>query len=64
MKNLSFLLPCRIESEDRLRNVITSITYLLSNFPESKVIIKEVDAHSHFGFRAFPEIKNIQTHQT
>jgi hypothetical protein len=57
MKNLSFLLPCRIESEDRLRNVITSITYLLSTFPDSNVIVKEVDSHSHFKFRALPEIK-------
>jgi cellulose synthase/poly-beta-1,6-N-acetylglucosamine synthase-like glycosyltransferase len=57
MKNLTFLLPCRIESEDRLRNVITSTTYLLKNFPESKVILKEVDSHSHFKFRALPVIK-------
>jgi len=57
MKNLSFLLPCRIESEDRLRNVITSITYLLSTFPDSNVVVKEVDSHSHFKFRALPEIK-------
>ncbi len=57
MKDLTFLLPCRIESEDRLKNVITSVTYLLKNFPESKVIIKEVDTHSHFKFRALPVIK-------
>lgn len=58
MKELTFLLPCRIESEDRLRNVVTSVTYLLKNFPESKVIIKEVDNHSHFKFRAYPIICN------
>lgn len=57
MKDLTFLLPCRIESEDRLRNVITSTTFLLKNFPESKVILKEVDEHSHFKFRALPIIK-------
>ena len=56
MKDLTFLLPCRIESEDRLRNVVTSVTYLLKNFPESKVILKEVDTHSHFKFRALPTI--------
>ena len=57
MKDLTFLLPCRIESEDRLRNVITSTTYLLKNFPEAKVILKEVDERSHFKFRALPVIK-------
>ena len=57
MKDLTFLLPCRIESEDRLKNVITSTTYLLKNFPEAKVILKEVDTRSHFKFRALPIIK-------
>jgi predicted glycosyltransferase involved in capsule biosynthesis len=58
MKDLTFLLPCRIESEDRLRNVVTSVSYLLHHFPEAKVIVKEVDSHSHFKFRAFPAIRN------
>ena len=30
----------------------------MRNFPESKVIIKEVDTHSHFKFRAYPAISN------
>ena len=34
MKDLTYLLPCRIETDDRLRNVITSVTYILKNFPE------------------------------
>jgi hypothetical protein len=54
---IDFLMPCRIESEDRLRNVVTSVTYLLTNFPQSNVIIKEVDSHSHFKFRVLPTIK-------
>jgi cellulose synthase/poly-beta-1,6-N-acetylglucosamine synthase-like glycosyltransferase len=58
MKDLTFLLPCRIESEDRLRNVVTSVTFILKNYPESKVILKEVDTHSKFKFRALPSIRN------
>jgi len=57
MNDLTFLLPCRIESEDRLRNVVTSVTHLLNRFPESKVLVKEVDTRSHFKFRALPVIK-------
>lgn len=57
MNDLTFLIPCRIESEDRLRNVITSVTYLLKNFPESKVLIKEVDVDSNFKLKALPVIK-------
>ena len=64
MKDLTFLLPCRIESEDRLKNVVTSVTYLLKNFPEAKVLVKEVDSHSHFKFRALPSIqKYVDTSQ-
>lgn len=59
MMDLTYILPCRIESEDRLKNVITSVSYLLKNFPEAKVIVKEVDTHSTFKFRAIPEIKKV-----
>ena len=57
MKDLTYLLPCRIESEDRLRNVITSVTYLLKNFPEAKVLVKEVDKKSNFKESALPQIR-------
>ena len=57
MKDLTYLLPCRIESDDRLRNVITSVTYLLKTFPESKVLVKEVDKKSNFKESALPQIQ-------
>ena len=56
MKNLTFLMPCRIESNDRLRNIITSISYLTHHFPESKIIVKENDTKSIFEERALPFI--------
>ena len=52
--NLTFLMPCRIESEDRLKNVITSISYLLYHFPECKIIVKEHDIQSIFEEKALP----------
>lgn len=54
--DLTFLIPTRIETEDRLRNIISSVTYLLRNVP-AKVIVKEVSNRSLFKFRALPEIK-------
>ena len=48
MKDLTYLLPCRIETDDRLRNVITSVTYILKTFLRAKVLVKEVDTQSHF----------------
>ena len=58
MKDVTYLLPCRIETEDRLRNVITSVTYIMKCFPEAKVIVKEVDTQSHFSESALPRIKS------
>lgn len=55
--DLTYILPTRIESEDRLKNIITSVTYLLKNVPKAKVIVKEVSQRSTFKFRAIPEIK-------
>jgi len=56
MMDLTFLIPTRIESEDRLRNIISSVSYLLKHVP-AKVIVKEVSHHPTFKFRAIPEIR-------
>jgi hypothetical protein len=59
MNDLTFLMPCRIESEDRLRNVITSVSYLSYNFPQSKILVKESDSQSVFQRDVLPAIQNI-----
>jgi len=59
MNNLTFLMPCRIESEDRLKNVITSVSYLLYNFPECKIIVKENDRESIFQNKVIPILQKI-----
>lgn len=56
MMDLTFLIPTRIETEDRLRNIISSVSYLLRHIP-AKVIVKEVSNHPTFKFRAIPEIR-------
>lgn len=61
MYDLTFLIPIKIETEDRLRNVISSVSYLLKNVP-SKILVKEVSNHPTFKFRALPEIeKHVDT---
>ena len=59
MNDLTYIIPARIESEDRLKNIITSVSYLLRNFPEAKVIVKEVSDRERFKFKAFPEISKF-----
>ena len=47
LKDTTFIIPIRIESEDRMRNIITVLCYLLENF-DTNVILKEVDIESVF----------------
>ena len=54
--DLTFLIPTRIETEDRLRNITSVVTYLLHHVP-AKVIVKEVSNQPTFKFRSLPEIK-------
>ena len=56
MMDLTFLIPTRIETEDRLRNIISSVSYLLRHVP-AKVIVKEVSGRNTFLYRALPEIR-------
>jgi hypothetical protein len=59
MNDITYIIPTRIETDDRLRNIVTSVSYLLKNFPEAKVIVKEVDKQSVFKEQALPVIENI-----
>jgi hypothetical protein len=54
----TFIIPIRIESNDRLRNVITTTAFLLENF-DTNILIKEVDSESIFKNVALPILKNI-----
>ena len=58
LTNSTFIIPIRIESDDRLRNVITSLCYLLSNF-KTNIIVKEVDNESVFLNQALPQIEEF-----
>ena len=56
LSNTTFIVPLKIESFDRLRNVIVSSIYLLDN-TECTLIIQEVDNQSTFAEKALPQIK-------
>lgn len=55
LKNSTFIIPIRIESADRMRNIITVVSYLLENF-DTKVIVKEVDTEPVFKNEVLPQI--------
>lgn len=56
LKDATFIIPVRIESDDRLRNVITTLCFLMSNF-DTNIIVHEVDKESVFENDALPQIE-------
>jgi len=58
LKEATFIIPIRIESDDRLRNVITSLCFLISNF-DTNIIVHEVDSQSIFSEVALPQINEF-----
>ena len=56
LSNSTFIMSLRIETDDRLRNVIVSSIYLLDN-TDCKIIIKESDKTSVFAEKALPQIR-------
>ncbi len=58
LKEATFIIPIRIESPDRLRNVITTTAFLSEIF-DTNIIIKEVDSESVFQRDALPILNDI-----
>ena len=58
LSDVTFIMPLRIESQDRLRNIILSLSYLLNNF-DTNIIIQEVDDESKFQKYAAPELEKL-----
>ena len=49
----TFIIPLRIETDDRMRNIVTTLIYLTRNF-NTKVIVKEVDKESVYEREVLP----------
>jgi len=58
LSQATFIIPIRIESEDRLRNVVTSLAFLYDNF-DTNIIVKEVDKESVFKERGLPQLQSF-----
>ena len=58
LSQATFIIPVRIESPDRLRNVVTTTAFLMENF-DTNIIIKEVDAEPVFQRDAIPLLEEI-----
>lgn len=58
LSNATFIIPLRIESSDRMRNIITLLCYLFGNF-DTNVIVKEVDSEPVFEENVLPQVKEF-----
>jgi len=54
----TFIIPIRLETDDRVRNAITSLCFLLSNF-KTNIVVKEVDSSSVFLDQVLPQIEEF-----
>jgi len=46
MKDLSFIIPIRVDTEDRVDNCLTILRFLQLHFPEAEVLLMEQDAET------------------
>ena len=58
LSEATFIIPIRIESPDRLRNVVTTTAFLMENF-DTNILIKEVDKEPVFQRDALPILEDI-----
>ena len=58
LRDTTFIIPLRIESGDRMRNVITSLCYILENF-DTNIIVKEGDTSSVFTEDVLPQVEEF-----
>ena len=58
LTDTTFIIPIKIESDDRLRNAITVCCFLLSKF-DTNILIKEVNSEPVFENEALPQIKEF-----
>ena len=54
----TFIIPLRCESADRIRNITTTLIYLLRNF-DTQIIIKEHDYESIFIEQVVPMLEEV-----
>jgi hypothetical protein len=58
LSNCTFIIPVRIDSNDRTRNLITVLCFLLSNF-NTKIILKEVSSQPLVDEYILPQVKEF-----
>ena len=60
LSGCTYMIPLRVETPDRLRNIITVLLYLIKNI-KAPIIVKEFDTESIYEASVLPQISQIST---
>tara|TARA_R100001510_G_scaffold40103_1_gene36501 strand:- start:7552 stop:8505 length:954 start_codon:yes stop_codon:yes gene_type:complete len=58
LPDCTYIIPLRIETDDRMRNAVTTLVYFLKNI-NAPIIVKEFDAESIFEESVLPQLKIV-----
>ncbi len=58
MMDLTFLIPVKLESSDRVKNLVTVLTYLLRNY-DAQILVREFDTRTRFNDLIAPQLIEI-----
>ncbi len=58
----TYMIPLRVETPDRLRNIITVLLYFLKNI-KAPIIVKEFDTESIYEASVLPQISQVATEE-
>ena len=58
----TYMIPLRVETPDRMRNIITVLLYLIRNI-KAPIIIKEFDTESIYEASVLPQISQVATEE-
>lgn len=56
--DLTFLIPVKLESSDRVKNLVTVLTYLLRNY-DAQILVREFDTRTRFNDLIAPQLIEI-----
>mgnify|MGYP006240875673 FL=1 len=62
LPDCTYMIPLRVETPDRLRNIITVLLYFIKNI-KAPIIVKEFDSESIYEASVLPQISQVATEE-
>ena len=62
LPDCTYMIPLRVETPDRMRNIITVLLYFIKNI-KAPIIVKEFDIESIYEASVLPQLKQVATEE-